>query len=89
MWLIRGLTDHFSRSSIPSVAALAYLAYLLYDLSVTIMLSFFRSLSDLVVRSDARLPGMRTVEDSIIGLGNILSWGLVMKSFLRPFSPYR
>ena len=42
-----------------------------------------------VARSDPRPPGMRTVAGSILGSGNILSWRLVMKSFLRPFSPYR
>ena len=42
-----------------------------------------------VARSDARPPGMRTVEGSILGSGNILSLRLVMKSFRQPFSPYR
>ena len=42
-----------------------------------------------VARSDARLPGMRTVAGSILGSGNIISWRLVKKPFLRPFSPYR
>ena len=32
-----------------------------------------------VARSDARLPGMRTVSGSILTSGNILSWRLVMK----------
>ena len=35
---------------------------------------------------DACLLGMRTVMGSIFGFGNILSWRLVMKSFLWPFS---
>ena len=34
-----------------------------------------------VARSDARQPGMRMVEGSILGSGNILSWRLVVKSF--------
>ena len=41
-----------------------------------------------VTWSDAHPPGMRTVAGSIIGCGNILLWRLIMKSFLRPFSPY-
>ena len=39
----------------------------------------FVSYAGAVVRSDARPPGMRTVADSILTNGNILSWRLVMK----------
>ena len=39
-----------------------------------------------VARSDASPPSMQTVAGSILTSGNILSWRLVMKSFLRPFS---
>ena len=39
-------------------------------------------------RLDPRPPCMRTVAGSILGSANILSWRLVMKSFLWPFSPY-
>ena len=42
-----------------------------------------------VARSDARSLGIQTVAGLILGSGNILSWRLVMKSFLRPFSPFR
>ena len=41
-----------------------------------------------VPRSDACPLGMQSFASSILGSGNILSWRLVMKSFLRPFSPY-
>ena len=42
----------------------------------------------LIAHLDARPPGMQMVVGSILGSGNILSWRLVMKSFLQPFSPY-
>ena len=37
---------------------------------------------------DARPPGLQTAADSIHRFGNTLSWRLVMRSFLRPFSSY-
>ena len=41
-----------------------------------------------VARSDARPTGIEEVAGSILWTDNILSWRLVMKSFvLRPFSP--
>ena len=42
-----------------------------------------------VAWSDARPPGIQMVAGSILGFSNICLWRLVMKSFLRPFSPYR
>ena len=42
-----------------------------------------------VARWDARPPGMRTVAGSILTSRNMLSWSLVMKLFLQPFSPFR
>ena len=42
-----------------------------------------------VARSNARQPGMRTVAGSILTSAYILSWSLVVKVFLRPFSPCR
>ena len=45
--------------------------------------------SGAVARSDSRPPGMRTITGSILTSGNILSWSLVMKQLLRPFSPFR
>ena len=38
---------------------------------------------------DARPTGIQEVAGSILRSGNILSWRLVMKSFLRSFSHYR
>ena len=38
-----------------------------------------------IARSDAR----PTIIQEVACSGNILSWRLVMNSFLRPFSPYR
>ena len=37
---------------------------------------------------DVRLTGIQEVAGSVLQSGNILSWRLVLKSFLRPFSPY-
>ena len=43
-----------------------------------------------VARSDARPPGMRMVAGSILTSGKTLfRFDLVMKQFLRPFSPFR
>ena len=50
-------------------------------------LHYFTNIN-LLYYSDARPPGMRTVAGSILTSGNILSWRLVMKSFLWPFSPF-
>ena len=44
---------------------------------------------DPVARLDARPPGIQAVAGSILRFGNALSWRLVMRSFLRPFSSYR
>ena len=43
-----------------------------------------------VTQTDARLTGEQGVAGSIsAGSGNILSWRLIMKHFLRPFFPFR
>ena len=41
-----------------------------------------------VARSYVRPPGVRMVTGSSLTSDNILSWCLVMKKFLRPFSPF-
>ena len=48
-----------------------------------------KTMSVLVARSDACSLGNQTVAGSILGSGNIISWRLAMKPFLRPFSPFR
>ena len=40
-----------------------------------------------ITHSDARPTGTQEVAGSILRSGNIVSWKLDMKSFLRPFSP--
>ena len=43
-----------------------------------------------VAQSDARPTSDHEVAGSIsAGSGNILSWGLIMKYFLRSFTPFR
>ena len=41
-----------------------------------------------VARSDVHVTGIQEIAGSIFWSGNILSWRLVIKSFLWPFSPY-
>ena len=79
IWVSTGCTGHF----VGFVMRWLNCKWLRAKVRVAVQLT-----TDPVTRSDAHLSGMQTVAGSILGSANILSWRLVMKPFLWPFSSY-